>query len=460
MIEYGVAPLNLNLTTKLCSFLAEIEFTDLPPSVVHAARRGALDWIGCALVGSSHPTVSKLLHVLQASSDTRRVTVLGRGMKLGPLDAALANGLMGHVLDYDDTHMQGVILHTSSPVLAALLALAETYPVSGREFITAYVAGFETGVRVGRAAPGHHRGGWHLTGTLGSIAAAAACGRLLKLSPRQLAHAVGIGATQAAGMQQNRGTMSKSLHAGKAAQNGLLASLLAQQGFDSSLEILEGRKGFCRIYSDVSTPEDLVEGLGKHWEITNNGFKPYACGVVMHPAIDAMIGLRNSSEVDPTMTEKIEEIELVVNPIAVAVTGVNDPQSGLQSKFSLKHSAAVAFLDRTAGVSQYTDERAVSGDVQALRQHLIITTDPGYRTDQASTSMKIGNRTFHSSIDHATGTTDNPMSDAALEQKFLTNAGAALPAGQTLELRDTLWELDTVEDMRTIPVLCSPRGDR
>jgi 2-methylcitrate dehydratase PrpD len=453
MIEYGVAPLNLHLTTRLCSFLAEIEFTDLPPLVVHAARRGALDWIGCALVGSPHPTVSKLVHVLEAVSDTRRATVLGRGVKLGPLEAVLANGLMGHVLDFDDTHMQGVILHTSSPVLAALLALAETHPVSGREFITAYVAGFEAGVRVGRAAPGHHRGGWHLTGTLGSIAAAAACGRLLKLSPRQLAHAVGIGATQAAGMQQNRGTMCKSLHAGKAALNGVLAALLAQQGFDSSLEILEGRKGFCRIYSDVCTPEVIVESLGQHWEITRNGFKPYACGVVMHPAIDAMISLRNSSEADVKL---IEEIELVVNPLAVTVTGVNDPGSGLQSKFSLKHSAAVAFLDRTAGVSQYTDERATSGDVQALRQHLNITTDASYRTDQASARMKVNNRTFHSTVDHAIGTTNNPMSDAALEKKFLINAGVALPESQVLELRDKLWALESVEDVRTIPALCSP----
>jgi len=453
MIEYGVAPLNLNLTTRLCSFLAEVEFDDLPASVVHAARRGVLDWMGCALVGSSHPTVNKLVKVLQASSDTRRATVLGRGVKLGPLEAVLANGLMGHVLDYDDTHMQGVILHTSSPVLAALLALAETYPVSGREFMTAYVAGFEAGVRVGKAAPGHHRGGWHLTGTLGSIAAAAACGRLLRLCPRQLAHAVGIGATQAAGMQQNRGTMCKSLHAGKAAQNGALAALLAQQGFDSSLEILEGRKGFCRIYSDVSTPDVMVESLGQHWEITSNGFKPYACGVVMHPAIDAMISLRNSSEADPTM---IEEIELVVNPMAVTVTGVDDPLSGLQSKFSLKHSAAVAFLDRTAGVSQYTDERATSGDVQALRQHLNITTDASYRTDQASARMKVNNRTFHSTVDHAIGTTNNPMSDAALEKKFLINAGVALPESQVLELRDKLWALESVEDVRTIPALCSP----
>jgi 2-methylcitrate dehydratase PrpD len=453
MVEYGVAPLNLSITTGLCSFLASIRFHDLPAEAIHAARRGVLDWVGCALVGSPHPTVSKLLDVLQASSDTRRATVLGRQVKLSSLEAALGNGVMGHVLDYDDTHMQGVILHTSSPVLAALLALAESYPVSGEEFVTAYVAGFEAGVRVGRAAPGHHRGGWHLTGTLGSIAAAAACGKLLKLDGRQLAYAVGIGATQSAGMQQNRGTMCKSLHAGKAAQNGLLAALLARQGFDSSLEILEGKKGFCRIYSDVATPDVILDGLGKRWEITSNGFKPYACGVVMHPAIDAMIKLRNSSDED---LSGIEEIEVVVNPIAVSVTGVNAPQSGLQSKFSLSHSAAVAFLDRAAGVRQYSDERLISGDVQALSQSLRIVTDEAYRTDQASACMKIAGRTIEAVVDHATGTMDNPMSDVALEHKFLTNAAGVLPDAQVLKLRDKLWAIETVEDMSSIPALCSP----
>jgi 2-methylcitrate dehydratase PrpD len=452
MIEYGIASLNLKTTTRLCDFLSEIKFTQLEPAVLHAAKRGLLDWLGCALVGSPHPTVSILLDVLRASSDTGRATVLGRNLKLGVLEAALANGLMGHVLDFDDTHMQGVILHTSAPVLAALLAIAETHPISGREFIAAYVAGFEAGVRVGRAAPGHHAGGWHLTGTLGTIAAAAACGRVLKLSPVRLAHALGIGATQAAGMQQNRGTMCKSLHAGKAAQNGVLAALLAQQGFDSSIEILEGKRGFCRIYSDMTHLEAILENPGQPWEITRNGFKPYACGVVMHPAIDAMIELRKMIEGD---AGAIDRIEIVVNPIAVAVTGVSEPRSGLQSKFSLNHSAAVAFLDGTAGVRQYTDERAHAADVKALRQKLVVVTDASYRKDQASARAQVDGRTLEARVEHATGTTHNPMTDEALERKFMTNTLEVLSEARALELRDKVWALEDVEDMRSITGLCA-----
>src|ERR1700728_4837732 len=171
------------LTKTLCGYLAAAQFGDLSAAAKHEARRGVLDWIGCALAGSAHKTITTLLAVLEEISGRPQATVFGRGLRLGLLDAPLANGQMGHVLDYDDTHMGGVVLHTSSPVLAALFALAERAPVSGADFMLAYAVGFEAGVRAGRTAPGHHKGGWHLTGTLGTIAAGAACGRLLKLPP-------------------------------------------------------------------------------------------------------------------------------------------------------------------------------------------------------------------------------------------------------------------------------------
>ena len=211
-------PTPSRLTKTLCTHLAAAQFGDLSAAAKREARRGVLDWIGCALAGSGHRTITTLLGVLQETSGKPAATVLGRKLKLGLLDAPLANGQMGHVLDFDDTHMGGVVLHTSSPVLAALFALAERAPVSGAQFMLAYAVGFEAGVRSGRTAPGHHKGGWHLTGTLGSIAAGAAGGKLLNLDAQRLTYAMGIAATQAGGMQQNRGTMCKSLHAGKAAR--------------------------------------------------------------------------------------------------------------------------------------------------------------------------------------------------------------------------------------------------
>ena len=322
------------LTKTLCGYLAAAQFDDLSAAAKHEARRGVLDWIGCALAGSGHKTITTLLAVLQEISGRPQATVFGRKLRLGLTDAPLANGQMGHVLDYDDTHMGGVVLHTSSPVLAALFALAERAPVSGADFMLAYATGFEAGVRSGRTAPGHHKGGWHLTGTLGTIAAGAACGKLLKLDRQRLTYTLGIAATQAAGMQQNRGTMGKSFHAGKAASNGVLAALLAERGFDSTQEIIEGKKGFARIYSDVAAPEQLTAGLGQGfengWMIETNGHKPYACGVVLHPLIDAVIALRNREAIDPAA---VSEIALRVNPLVLSITGVVEPSTGLQSKF-------------------------------------------------------------------------------------------------------------------------------
>src|SRR5215831_941212 len=321
----------VTLTKTLCGHLAGAQFGDLTPAAREQARRGVLDWAGCALAGSQHATVGKLIEVLHEAGGRPQASVLGRGIKLGLLDAPLANGQMGHVLDFDDTHMGGVVLHTSSPVLAALFALAERTPVSGADLMLAYAVGFEAGVRSGRTAPGHHKGGWHLTGTLGSIAAGAASGKLLGLDAQRLTYAMGIAATQAGGMQQNRGTMCKSLHAGKAAANGALAALLAERGFDSTQEIIEGRRGFARIYSDVAEPEALTADLGRSWLIESNGHKPYACGVVLHPLIDAVIAIRNRDKIDPA---SVSEMSLRVNPLVLSITGVVEPSTGLQSKFS------------------------------------------------------------------------------------------------------------------------------
>ncbi|MGI4946706.1 MAG: MmgE/PrpD family protein [Janthinobacterium lividum] len=455
MSGYGAAPLGLGMTRDLAAFLASFPATILPPEVLHAGRRGVLDWLGCALAGSTHRTVGILLTVLREASPTGPCAVIGHAATMGLLEGPLANGQMGHVLDYDDTHMQGVVLHASSPVLAALFALAGRGKVSGEALLAAYAAGFEAGVRVGQTAPGHHKGGWHLTGTLGTIAAGAAAGRLLGLNATQMVHCLGTAATQAAGMQQNRGTMCKSFHAGKAAQGGLLAALLASQGFDSSDEIIEGKRGFCRIYSDTAEPELLLEGLGERWEITRNGHKPYACGVVLHPLIDAMIALGGEHR---GRAADVEAVELTVNPAVVTITGVTDPGTGLKSKFSLTHSAAVAFLDGNAGIAQYGDARAAAPDVAALRRKVSVRTDPDLGRDQARASLTLAGTRYEAFTEHATGTVANPMSDAALEMKFMANAVPVIGEGQARALADATWTLDTLPDVGDLLALCVPCG--
>jgi 2-methylcitrate dehydratase PrpD len=446
-MDQDLNPKAVTLTKALCVHLSGLHFADLPAAARHAARRGVLDWLGCALAGSAHPEIDILIAVLQDIGGRPRASVLGRNLKLGLLDAPLANGQMGHLLDFDDTHMGGVVLHTSSPVLAALFALAERKPVSGADLMLAYAVGFEAGVRAGRSAPGHHKGGWHLTGTLGAIAAGAACGRLIGLDAQRLTYALGIAATQAAGMQQNRGTMCKSFHAGKAAQNGLLAALLAERGFDASQEIIEGKRGFARIYSDTASPDELIAGLGQRWLIETNGHKPYACGVVLHPLIDAVIALRHRERID---LAEVSEIALRVHPLVLSITGVTEPQSGLQSKFSVRHSAAVALIDGAAGVAQYSDARAADPAVAALRRKVQAVADETLRRDEAHVAILAAGVRHDIHIAHASGTADNPMSDAAIGEKFRANAEPAVGPERARHTCDLAWSLDDLADVRTL----------
>jgi len=440
------------VTRAFCARMASVQFTDLPKKAIDEGKRGVLDWLGCALAGSRHPTLDRLMAVLQEVGGKPQATIFGRGLRLGFLDAPIANGQAGHLLDYDDTHMGGTLLHTSSPTLAALFAMAERRSVSGAEFLLAYAVGFEAGVRTGQSAPGHHKGGWHLTGTLGSIAAGVAAGKLISLDSERLAHAMAIAATQSAGMQQNRGTMCKSFHAGKAASSGVLAALLAERGFDGSPEIIEGKRGYCRIYSDVAAPNALIDQLGTRWEITRNGHKPYACGVVQHPVIDAVIAIRSQANIDRA---RIEAIELRVNPLVVSVTGVEEPATGLHSKFSVYHSAAVALIDGAAGIAQYTDERASDPAVIALRRKVKATIDESLGNDQAEAVVVVDGVRHRAFIEHATGTADNPMSKAALEAKFMANAEPVIGRDRAQQVRDLVQGLDRLADVGELIGLCA-----
>lgn len=452
MTTYGVAPLELGLTSRLCANLAATRFDDLPETVRHEAKRALIDWIGCAMAGSAHPTIDKTVAALSAVAGNGPGSLVARTERLGLLEAAIANGQMGHILDFDDTHMDGVVLHASSPLYAALFALAERQPVTGRDITVAFTTGFEAGVRAGKAAPRHHDGGWHLTGTLGTIAAGVACGRLLAFDGQKLTYTTGISATQSAGMQQNRGTMCKSLHSGKAASNGLLAALLAEQGFDSSNEILEGRRGFANIYSVDSDVDALTRGFGESWELAKNGYKPYACGIVQHPLIDAMIALAEAVKAPPS---EIEKFEARVHEAAVRITGVEEPETGLKSKFSLRHSAAVGYLDGDAGIAQYTDARAVAPEVQALRQLISIEIDDGYRKDEAEATIVLKDGTHTTvHIDHATGTAANPMSDDKIASKYLKNTAPTLGEPRAEKLLDLAWNLDAVDDFAEIVRAC------
>ena len=285
------------------------------------------------------------------------------------------------------------------------------------------------------------------------MAAAAGSARLIGLDEKQTTFALGIACTQAAGMQQNRGSDCKSLHAGKSAYHGVLASMLASKGFNSSPEILEGSLGFTKIFSATQQNAAITAGLGRTWMITGNGYKPYACGVVLHPLIEAMIDVSRKAR---QPAADVERVEVLVHPDVIRITGVDTPSSGLMSKFSANHAAAVAYIDQAAGVAQFTDERAEDAAVQALRKLIQVKPDPSYRLDQAAATVRTKSGATHEAqIAHATGTVANPMSDQALEEKFLGNAAPVIGADRARRVVDMIWRLDALGDIGELLRACA-----
>jgi 2-methylcitrate dehydratase PrpD len=424
---------------RLCTFLAKAGLGDLPEEAIRSARRGVLDWLGCVLGGSTTPASALVCELLCSVGGAGVGTVIGRKIKLGLIDAALANGVAAHALDYDDTR-------GSAPILAAMIALAEQRGQGGTALLVAYAAGIETSERLGEAMLGHHPAGWHPIGTLGTVAAAAAAGKLLGLDAARLARALGIAATQAAGLQRNRGTASKPLNAGKAAANGLLAALLAERGFDCAPDGIEGRLGFGEVYGGLTAPDAITRALGASWAIARNGYKPYPCGLIFHPIIDGVLALR--SRVSPA---GVASIELRCHPIVAAIGGNAKPESGAAAKFSASHAAAVAFADGRAGLAQFSDERAHAPEIAALRRLVTLSSDELCRMDQAT--VRIGAN--EAAIAHALGTPENPMSDTALEVKFVDNAAPIIGADRAQQAVEFVRRLETLDSLAALAALCA-----
>jgi 2-methylcitrate dehydratase PrpD len=289
----------MEVTKTLARFIVNHRYADIPQKVRHEAARSFLNWVGCAVGASRHETVENALAALSEFSGPRQATVLGRGDRLDIMLAALMNGTTSHTFDFDDTHLKTVI-HPSGPVASAILALAERKPVKGEDFIHAFILGVEAECRIGNAVyPSHYDVGWHITATTGVFGAAAAAGRLLGLSEQQMVWALGIAATQSSGLREMFGTMVKPMHPGNAARNGLLAALLAAKNFTSAEQGIEGRRGFANVLATQRNYAEITEKLGATWEISLNTYKPYACGIVEHPAIDGCVQLRNEYKLKP-----------------------------------------------------------------------------------------------------------------------------------------------------------------
>ena len=436
------------VTRVLADYLVAAKPEDLPPRVRKEAARSFLNWVGVTIGGSRQEAVASAVAALSPFSGKPQANLLGRGEKLDILHAALINGISSHVLDYDDTHLK-TIIHPAGPVVSALLALGQHRPLTGTDFLNALVLGIETECRIGNAVyPSHYDMGWHITGTCGVFGAAAACGKVLGLSQKQMVWALGIAASQPVGLKIQFGCMTKSFHAGRAAQNGLTAALLAAQNFTSDNAPLEGKDGWAQALSRQCNWREITDGLGSRYEAALNTYKPFACGIVAHPGIDAAIQLRNENKLRPT---DIAAVELHANPLVLSLMGKADPHTGLEGKFSIYHCIAVGLISGMAGESQFRDVVVNDPGVAALRRLVTVKTDATVQTRQADLTIRLKDgRQLSRHVENAIGSLENPMSDAALDAKFTDLANGILPDDRIGQLISLCWAVEHAPAMDAI----------
>jgi 2-methylcitrate dehydratase PrpD len=437
------------VTRKLARYIVDAQPGDLPAKVKKEGLRTLLNYVGCAVGGAKHEAVDIAVKALSPFSGVAHASLFGRAERFDIMHAAFINGLSSHVLDFDDTHLKTVI-HPGGPVCSAILAYAEQFKVSGEDFLNALILGVEAECRIGNAVyPDHYDRGWHITGTAGVFGAAAAVGKLMKLDEQQMTWALGVAASQPVGLREMFGTMTKPFHPGRAAQNGLFAAFLAQGGFTSSNQALEAKRGWANVLSTKQDYSEITSGLGDHFEISINTYKPFACGIVIHPAIDGCAQL--SAKYDLT-ADKVAKVELKVHPLVLELTGKKTPQTGLEGKFSVYHSCAMAIIDREAGERQYSDENVRSAVTIALRDKVEAVVDKAIHEHQADVTIttKDGQK-LHLFVENAIGSLGRPMTDADLEAKFKGLSEGILDPPRTQALIDLCWGVETLKDVALLP---------
>ena len=433
------------ITAILAQFIATHPSRGWTDAVDHEAHRTWINWLGCAVGASQHEAVVAALAAVQMLQPAPQATLLGRTERVDMASAALINGIASHTFDFDDTHLK-TIIHPAGPVASALLALAEVNGNTGREVIDALVIGIDVACRVGNMMyPNHYDRGWHITGSTGMLGAAAGCARLLKLNVQQTQMALGIAASQPIGLREQFGTMTKPFHPGGAARAGLMSALMAKNGFTASPRALEAPRGFVQVISDKCDWSEVTDELGERFEISFNTYKPFACGIVIHPSIDAACQLR-AKGVKPA---DIERIELRVHSLVLELTGKKTPQDGLQAKFSVYHGVACGLMFGKATEDQYHDALVTRQDMIDMRAKVVATVDDGIEEAQADMVAVLKNsERIHVFVRHAVGSLENPQSDAMLEAKFSDLCIPIIGAARTAALAKACWNLSVGGDVR------------
>lgn len=447
--HYHITPLYNMATQFLADWASNLQYSDLPRPVIEAAVKSFFNWYGCAIAGSDHEAVTITNKALWHFFGKKTSTLIGLGSQADAQNAALINGISSHVHDYDDTHLE-TIIHPTAPVASAALAYADFRSgVSGKDLILAIVAGIEAECKLGLAVwPTHYDVGWHITSTVGAIGAAVAVGKLAKLSPEQMRNAIGVAATQVTGLREMFGSHTKAFHAGRAAQNGLVAALMAKEGFTSSSTSLEGKRGWVNVVSTENRLDELLATLGKEWETEKNAFKPFPCGIVIHPIIDACIQLGGQIKEKGRSVDDIKSVQLDVHRLVLELTGKKTPKDGLEGKFSVYFGAAIGLMVGKASPTEYEDSLVQDPRIIRIRDKVEAKVkDISPESCHVWIKMVDGEE-FEKNIESAIGSIRKPMTDEQLTAKFIDQASRIMGEESATRTSNLLW---TLEDMVEIP---------
>jgi 2-methylcitrate dehydratase PrpD len=435
------------ITGQLARFVHQSRWQDLPAPVQHESVRAFVNAVGCAQGGASSAAVLHAMAGLDGLQATGPCTVLGTQRRLDPLNAAMVNGLGIGAHAFDDAHL-ATVAHPGAPGVAALLAYAELHPVRGTDFLHALVLSSELQCRLSCAlavAPAQCEIGWYMTGVTGAVGVAAAVGKLMGLSERQLAGAMGLAALQAGGLRASHGSMSSALIPGHAGREGLLAAHLAAADFSCHDDALGANHGLLQLFGRPANPLALTERLGAHWECMNVSLKPFPSGCLTHAVVDACLQLVQAHDFAWT---DIERVDLRVHPLAEGLTGRRTPQHSFDAQASIYHWAAAVLRHRRAGLAEASDACVHDADVVALRGRVVATVDEAMALDAAHASVTLRDgRRCEASVDPCIGAATRPMSDTELDAKLLRQAGDALGHDRARQLSRHCWQLAEAADV-------------
>jgi 2-methylcitrate dehydratase PrpD len=445
---------NAGVALCLGRFVSNAQWHNISDTLQHEAKRALVNFFGGALGAARHPDIMALAAVLDAFSGPRQATVIGRTERLDALSASTLNAVSANLLDYDDTHLPTVI-HPAAPVAPPVLALAERCGATGADVLLAFILGMEVECRIGNAvSPQHYARGWHITATCGVFGAAAAAAKLLRLPPEQTAHALGIAASQSAGLVENLPSGAKNVGVGHAARNGLFAALMAERGYTGAPTALEGPYGWARACGEALHRERLLADLGAQWEASRNTFKPYPCGIVMHAVIDACFELREKFHLDATQIAAV----LVRGDALLLARGDRLVHNEREARVSIHHCVAAPLLWGKAGVEEFSPASVMSDAAVAFRALVRAELDASLPVGAATVIVRTrSGDTCEATVVHARGSLEKPLSDAELEAKMYALASGYMPAADIEQCLAMLWQLQNLATIQPLMALSSGR---